>query len=158
MGMLRIARDKGDDAKVVEAANVLLGAGLDNDTRAEVVYARGTAYQELGNEAKAIDDYKSLTSSLETLYGTISAYRLAELYHERGDNSKALDVLNKLSDSGTPHQYWLARGFILLSDIYAAQGDKFQAREYLESLRENYPGKEADIFEMVETRLKKLKN
>lgn len=158
LGMLRIARDKGDDAKVVEAANVLLGAGLDNDTRAEVVYARGTAYQELGNEAKAIDDYKSLTSSLETLYGTISAYRLAELYHERGDNSKALDVLNKLSDSGTPHQYWLARGFILLSDIYAAQGDKFQAREYLESLRENYPGKEADIFEMVESRLKKLKN
>ena len=51
----------------------------------------------------------------------------------------------------------MARGFILLSDIYNKQGDKFQAREYLESLKANYPGKETDIKEMIEKRLNALK-
>ena len=66
-------------------------------------------------------------------------------------------MVNKLLDSETTHQYWMARGFILLSDIYNKQGDKFQAREYLESLKANYPGKETDIKEMIEKRLKALK-
>ena len=72
-------------------------------------------------------------------------------------DKKAEKVVNKLLDSETTHQYWMARGFILLSDIYNKQGDKFQAREYLESLKANYPGKETDIKEMIEKRLKALK-
>ena len=63
----------------------------------------------------------------------------------------------KLTSSGTPHAYWLARGFILLSDIYAQQGKNFEAREYLQALRSNYPGNESDIFDMIDTRLEKLK-
>ena len=51
----------------------------------------------------------------------------------------------------------MARGFILLSDVYAKQGDNFKAREYLESLRSNYPGKEAEIFDMIDKRLSVLK-
>ena len=65
-------------------------------------------------------------------------------------------VLKRLVDTGTPHQYWLARGFIALSDVYARRGDKFQAREYLLSLKENYPGTENDIFEMINVRLNEL--
>ena len=62
-----------------------------------------------------------------------------------------------LTSSGTPHRYWLARGFVLMSDIYAEKGKKFEAKEYLEALRDNYPGNEADIHDMIETRLSKLK-
>ena len=47
----------------------------------------------------------------------------------------------------------MARGFILLSDIYKAQGNKYEARQYLEALRDNYPGDETDIKMMIETRL-----
>ena len=42
-----------------------------------------------------------------------------------------------------------------MSDIYAADGKDFEAREYLNALRENYPGKESDIFMMIDNRLKK---
>ena len=44
-----------------------------------------------------------------------------------------------------------------MSDIYAAQGKIFEAREYLNALRSNYPGSESDIFDMIDTRLAKLK-
>ena len=54
---------------------------------------------------------------------------------------------------GTPHQYWMARALIVLSDTYHANGDTFQASQYLESLRSNYKGDEADIRQMINARL-----
>ena len=45
-----------------------------------------------------------------------------------------------------------------MSDIYSAQGKDFEAREYLEALRENYPGGETDIFMMIDARLNKEDN
>ena len=47
-----------------------------------------------------------------------------------------------------------ARAYILLSDILRKQGNEFEANEYLKSLKENYPGQEADIFQMIDQRLK----
>ncbi len=61
--------------------------------------------------------------------------------------------MNALIDANPPHNYWLARGFILLSDILRSQGSDFEADEYLRSLRQNYPGTESDIFRMIDERL-----
>ena len=69
-----------------------------------------------------------------------NAYKLAE--------AEVMDLIQK----NTPHQYWLARGFILLSDIYIAQDDDFQAKQYLISLQENYRADD-DIQEMIIERL-----
>ena len=55
---------------------------------------------------------------------------------------------------GTTHQYWMARALIVLSDTYLAKGDEFQAQQYIESLRSNYKGDEADIQEMIKERIK----
>ena len=63
-------------------------------------------------------------------------------------------MADALISSDTPQAYWLARGFILYSDVLRREGNKFEADEYLKSLRSNYPGTEADIFEMIDSRLK----
>ena len=47
----------------------------------------------------------------------------------------------------------MARALIVLSDTYLAKGDEFQAKQYLESLRNNYKGTEADIQQMINARL-----
>ena len=81
---------------------------------------------------------------------------LGELYLARGKTLMAEQTLTSFIDSGTPHSYWLARAYIVLADAYKADGKKHLAKEYLESLRDNYPGNEPDIRQMVSNRLSRL--
>lgn len=57
---------------------------------------------------------------------------------------------------GTSHEYWMAKAVIVLADVYKAKGDKFQARQYLESLQANYKGSEQDIADGIAQRLAAL--
>ena len=112
--------------------------------------------KELGEEEKALADLKDISKDTRTEQGAEAKYLLAQLYYDKQEDKNAEEVLMKFIEDGTPHQYWLARGFILLADIYIRQGDDFQARQYLTSLRNNYKG-DAEIDAMIEDRLGKLK-
>lgn len=63
----------------------------------------------------------------------------------------------EFTEAGTPHEFQLARGFILLADAYKGQGKAYLAKEYLQSLRENYPGNEPEILNAIKSRLNALK-
>ena len=45
-----------------------------------------------------------------------------------------------MSDNFSTHTYWVAKAFILLSDVYVAKNNVYQAKETLKSVVENYPG------------------
>lgn len=89
--------------------------------------------------------------------GARAAVALGEHLLAAGDTKGALSALTAFTDAGSPHQYWLARGYIALADAYAAGGETYLAREYLATLRDNYPGSEEDIRRMITSRLNKLR-
>ena len=120
-------------------------------------YVRAKAYIAQKQANKALADLKELSKDTRTVHGAEAKYLLAQLYYDTNDDKNAEKVLMNFIENGTPHQYWLARGFILLADIYIRQGDDFQARQYLTSLQNNYKGDD-DIAGMIENRLGKLKN
>lgn len=155
MGILRLSRDLGSDEAVLEMAEVLLkSSSLGKDDRNDVMLAQAMALRNTGAPASETDAIlASLAATPSTQAGAKAAYYLAQGKFDRGDFDGALADVNSLIESNTPQEYWLARGFILLSDVYRRQGNTFEANEYLRSLKENYPGKEADIFEMIDSRL-----
>lgn len=156
LGIMRVSRDLSHHADVIAAADALLSSSaLSTDRRTEVLYSRAYALAQQGNTAQAAAEWEKLASDTDDLYGAMSAFHLAQQQFDKGNIKQARRTVNALIDSNTPHQYWLARGYILLSDISRSQGNTFEADEYLKSLRENYPGSEADIFRMIETRLQK---
>lgn len=158
VGIMRVARDLDDNDLVIRAADALLASSTAGaEDRAEAVFARSLALDLKGETAEARRGWESLAGDLDNLYGAKSTYYLAQSLFDGKDLAGAERRVNTIIDEGTPHTYWLARAFILLSDIHAARGDKFQAREYLRSLRENYPGTETDIFQMIDSRLSDLK-
>lgn len=159
LGVMRAAVKLDEHKTVVDKANTLLSkGGLTGMEEKEVTYCRAYAYYKQGESHSAVKDFEKLSSDGRNLYGAQSAYYLAEIQYKAGKLEKAENTLNNFIDAGTTHQYWLARGFILLADIYHKQKKVFEACEYLESLKSNYPGEEQDIFDMIEDRLNKWKS
>lgn len=158
MGIMRVARDIADYALVEQAADALLASStLGSESRTEAVYSKALAMDGTSRTAEARDLWSGIAGSTDELYGAKASYALAQSLFDAGDYAGARKQAEALTSSGTPHAYWLARGFILLSDVYARQGKTFEAREYLNALRANYPGTESDIFDMIDTRLANLK-
>lgn len=156
LGVMRAARDMGDNKLAAAEADALLeGAtgGAGDYSIAEAQFTKACALEADGKVAEAIALWQAGAGEPSELYGAKSAYRAAEALFESGKRKQALEAAKKFVKSGSKQRYWVARGFILLSDIYKAQGNKYEARQYLEALRDNYPGDETDIKMMIESRL-----
>ena len=157
LGLMRCAELIGQPQEALLAANDLLKEPkLSPEIMSEARYVRAKAYISLKQENKALADLKEISKDTRTIHGAEAKYLLAQLYYDNKDDKNAETVLMNFIENGTTHQYWLARGFILLADIYIRQGDDFQARQYLTSLQNNYKGDD-EIAAMIEDRLGKLK-
>ena len=139
------------------AAVVKNSGGLSADQLEEAEYYEAASMLTKGDQHAAIEVLERLSSNPKSLYGAQSAVTLGQHYLDNGNVSEAEKVLTAFTDEGTPHEYWLARGFIALADVYHTRGKDYLAVEYLKSLRDNYPGKELDIHDMITTRLDKWK-
>jgi len=158
LGMMRAAKQMSNwsELKTI-CATLLQRGGLSASEENEVTMNRAIAASHLGDSKSAEDDLKTLARDTKSEQGAQAAYELAQLQFDAGNIKQAERTANSLVDAGTPHHYWLARTFILLSDIYVKQGKTGEAREYLQSLKSNYPGKEKDILQAVDQRLQSLK-
>ena len=159
LGTLRCAHRTKKSADAVKMADELLkNAKLSPEVEAEARFLRMKSYIDLKEDTKAQTDLVTLSKDTRTVYGAESKYLLAQRYFDRNETDKAEKEMLGFIEQGTPHSYWLARGFILLSDVYTRKGDKFQARQYLTNLKKNYKGNNKDeITAMIEKRLAALK-
>ena len=155
-GMLRSAQQMKDDVEIINAATILLNESkLSPELNNEALYYRAKAYLNHGAESYAMDDLRQLSKDTRNLYGAEAKYLLANQLYKGGKHKEAEKVLLNYIDQSTPHIYWLARSFVLLSDVYVAMGKKEDARQYLLSLQQNY-APDDDIPVMIRTRLEKL--
>ncbi|MDR0681224.1 MAG: tetratricopeptide repeat protein [Dysgonamonadaceae bacterium] len=158
LGMIRSAAQLKNYNVILHAATVLLkDETLNPETATEARYYRAKACLSLNEKAKAEADLEDLARDTRTAYGAEAKYLLAQYYFDTNHAIEAKIVIQDYIQQGTPYPYWLAKSFILLSDIYAAENDKLQARQYLESLQVNYKNTNDDIHKNIKERLAKLK-
>lgn len=89
------------------------------------------------------------------IYGAEAKYKVAQIYFDAGQTEQAEKEVLDYIEVSTPHTYWLARSFVLLSDVYMKLGRNLDAKQYLLSLKQNYQADD-DIAGMIESRLNKL--
>lgn len=154
IGIVRTAYELKKYDLIIEKANELLGSQVDGDLRNEVLFAKAEALRQTGRASEAIEIWSALDDDVEDLYGAMSAVALSQYYYDTNNLKEARKVVEAFVGAGTSQQDWLAYGFILLSDIYRKEGKVFEANEYLRTLRDNYPGQNADIFKQIDERLK----
>lgn len=133
-------------------ADKALQTQLTTEQKNEVTYCKAQALLAGGKRSEACPLFEELSKDTRSRFGAESDYLLSQLLFDSGDKEGAEKVIMDFIQEGTPHMYWLARSFILLSDIYKSQGKDVEARQYLLSLKSNY-NEDDDIAEMIAERL-----
>lgn len=153
LGILRCSYQLNNYQRTINIVNEIVADPKSNtDILNEAKYNRAKAYIATNQSNLALEDLKTLSKDTRTAVGAESKYLLASVYYQQGSLTTAEKEVLDFAQKNTPFQYWLARGFILLSDIYIAQKNDFQAKQYLLSLQRNYKTND-DIQEMINTRL-----
>ena len=158
LGAMRVAKQMGDWKQVQSIASTLLDrGGLTANEEKEVTLDRAMSLAQMGNTKDAEAAFRTLIKDVNSEYGAQASYELSRMQYEMGNYNGAEQTINALINAGTPHSYWLAKSFLTLADVCYKKGDVSQAREYLQSLKTNYPGKEKEIFNEIDARLNKWK-
>jgi len=117
---------------------------------------RAKANYSLNNFAEALTDFRKLAREVVSAEGAESKFRVAELLYRENQTEEAEKIVLEFIDQKSPHEYWMARMFILLSDISVRKGDILQAKVTLESLRDYYTIKDDGILDEVKSKLDSL--
>lgn len=139
LGILRCSYFLDDHQTTVTIANEIINdVKTTAELKSEARYNRAKAYIALNQSANAVADLKTLAADTRTANGAESKYLLANVYFQQGKWSDAENEVLDFAKKNTPYQFWLARSFVLLADVYIKQNNDFQAKQYLLSLQKNY--------------------
>ncbi len=103
----------------------------------------------------AFDEFARVSSNLKTEEGAEAKYRMVRIYYDSDQLDKAEDEVFDFAERNTSHQYWLAKSFIVLADIYAQRDDFFQAKATLQSVIDGYASADDGI---IDEALEKMSN
>jgi len=157
IGIMRCNYELGQYPSSIEAAKqVLATENLSELQQREAQFKLAKSYLNTKNEKEALPIFTQLSGETQTAEGAESTYLTAEILFNQNKNMRAENTIMDFISKNTPHQYWLAKSFILLADIYLANGDQFQAKHTLMSMIENYPEQNDGIIELASAKLKHL--
>jgi len=131
----------------IEKAHEIKNQNIPAALKREATYITASAYLAMDRDVLALEAFSEIAGDVSTVQGAEAKYRVAILNYNRGEKEKAKEVIFNFIDQNTPHQYWMARSFILLSDIYVDENDNFQAVHTLQSIIDYYEDSTDGILE-----------
>jgi TolA-binding protein len=106
----------------------------------QVNHIVGKSYYEKGNYNAAIERLDKSARNDKSEYGAESAYYSAVASIKLKKYDEAENKVFDISDNFSKYDYWVAKSFIALADVYVAKENYFQAKETLRSVIDNYKG------------------
>ncbi len=156
-GKMRCYFELADYNSCADAAKTLLSSDKLTDVlKREANYKLAKSYYQTDQSAKALPVLGNLAEDTKSIEGAEAKYLVAEILTSQNKLEEAEEEVMDFISKNTPHQFWLAKSFILLSDIYLTQGDEFQATHTIKSIVENYPVPDDGIVETASAKLKHL--
>ncbi len=155
---VRMTVAEADDAKIADmAADVLAHADAGATARREAQFAWAEQLRRAGRASQAQRLYAELAKEVSSTEGSAAAYYVIE--HDYADgkgDAKATERAIFAFSERQPKSYWLARAYLLLGDLYARQGDAFQARATYQSVADGYSPADDGIVAAAKERIQKL--
>jgi TolA-binding protein len=156
-GQLRAADQAGDAQKTIIASGKIIKSGnIPEELTREAIFMSAKANYSLNNFDDALRDFRKVATEVTSIQGAESKFRVAELLDKKGQTAESERTISEFIDQKSPHQYWMARVFLLLADISIKKGDSLQARATLQSLKDYYTVDNDGILDEVKAKLNSL--
>jgi TolA-binding protein len=156
-GELKSAYQAGDAQKTIIAAGKIINLpNIPEELAREATFMSAKANYSLNNFDDALRDFRKVATEVTSVEGAESKYRVAELLNKKDKPAEAEKVITEFIDQKSPHQFWMARVFLLLADISIKKGDSLQARATLQSLKDYYKVDNDGILDEVKAKLNSL--
>ena len=157
LGQMRSLFESADylgTRRVAEELRAQAGATV-NATNAALLYLGKASLRSESLDQAATELATAAAAAPNDVNGAEAQYYLAETLFKQKKNDEAKAAALKLNSDFSGYSLWLGRAFLLVADIYASEGDNFQARGTLNSLIDNsFPVPE--VLEAARQRLKTL--
>lgn len=118
------------------AKELLTKKGISTDDKAIANLVLAKSYQNSNQCDKAIDAFKQVAAVNKSDWGAEARYEIANCYYSMNDlktaEKSAMDVIKTAGVD-----YWIAKSYILLGDIYLTQKDYFNAKATFKSVADN---------------------
>jgi len=124
----------------------------DEDLNVTAQYIEAIALKELMEYSAALIALRKTTEITKSIKGAEAKFCIAEIFFMQEEYEECENEIHELVEQKPGYDYWLARGIILLADVYIVKGDNFNARYSLESVISGYKGDD-DIIPMAQEKL-----
>ena len=141
---------------IVAAGKIINSKNIPEELVREATFMNAKANYSLNNFEEALKDFRKVATEVTSIEGAESKYRVAELLYKKDLTSESEKVITEFINQNTPHQYWMAKMFLLLADISIKKGDKLQARATLQSLKDYYTVTNDGILDEAKAKLDSL--
>lgn len=121
-------------------------------TEAHLYIARYYLKQNMNDSAFA--EYQLVLKEPKTSMAAEAKFYVAYIQSLKKEYKKSKKTIFELADNYSAYEYWVAKGYILLADIYVVEKDLFQAKATLQSIIENYEG--ADLKQEAIDKMKAI--
>jgi hypothetical protein len=152
LGQMRCSNLQGktDSAAVAAFKYINSGIGL-KDQLLEAHIIAGRFYMNRMKLDSAQQEFAGILRETKNIYGAESKYNLALIQYHKKEYKNAQKTIFDLGEQFSAFEYWVAKAYLLLSDILVKQNDLFQAKATLQSLIDNYEGE--DILKIAKQKM-----
>lgn len=124
------------DSAIVYANIILEKGSINAGAQNKASLYLGKCSMGKGDYETAKDEFLSTLNSARDEYGAEAKYLLGEIFYLTKDHKQCYETLVSLTTDFAAYPEWVGKAFLLLSDSYLAQGDRYQAKATLKSLGE----------------------
>ena len=141
---------------VAYSTKVLAKSQLNKSEKEEASMIQANSYYKLGNYADAAIWFKKVVVLSTDIDKAEAGYKLCEIRFVNNEYKQAEAEIFSYLKQKPSYDYWLAKGYILLADVYVKLEDNFQAKATLQSVIDYYKG-EDDIKTIAQSKLDAIK-
>ncbi len=142
---------------IVAANSVLITEKVDPEKTREAHMILAKSYFAQNKFDDAIAQYRIISRYNKTKQGAEAKYQIAHILYIQKKYELAKQEIFNFINLNTSYQFWLAKSFILLSDIYFDNNDYFQAKANLKGIVDNYKSVDDGIIDTAKEKLEKIK-